>query len=64
MTAMSTILDRAAVLAIGIFIGISIRGGEVDPAAIPIYAAAGILIIAARLAVVRYREKKDAQRLG
>lgn len=62
MTAMVTILDRAAVLAIGIFIGTSIR--EFDPAAVPIYAVAGALIVVARFAVVRHREKKNAQRLG
>ncbi|HEY1302214.1 MAG TPA: hypothetical protein VGF24_01610 [Vicinamibacterales bacterium] len=59
---MSTILDRAAVLAIGILIGISIRGGEIDRAAISIYVVAGALIVVARLAVVRHREKKEAQR--
>jgi len=59
---MATILDRAAVLVIGIFIGTNVR--EIDPAAIPIYAVAATLIIVVRFAVVRHREKKDAQRLG
>ena len=61
---MATYLDRAATMAVGVFVGIGISRAEIDPAAIPFYGVGIVLILLARFAVIRHRDKQAAERLG
>lgn len=61
---MAAYVDRAAVLAVGVFVGIGISRSGIDPAAIPLYVLAVGLILVARFAVIRYRDKRAAERFS
>ena len=54
-----TYIERAALIGLGLWLGIAVSRTEFEPAALPIYAVAVVLLIAARTAVVRYRDRKD-----
>jgi len=52
-----TIIERAAVLGIGLWLGIAVSRTDFEPGALPIYGIAAGLIIAARMVVIRRRER-------
>ena len=54
-----TNIERAALIGVGLWLGIAVGRTEFEPAALPVYAIAAVLLIAARLTVSRYRDRKS-----
>ena len=57
--AMSTYLERIVLVGVGVWLGTALSRTSFDMAAVPLYIAASILILLARLMVDRRREKKS-----
>ena len=56
---MSTYFERAALIGVGIVIGLALSRTTFDTAAVPIYVVASAAILGARWAVDRHRERKS-----
>jgi len=56
---MSTYLERIVLVGVGVWLGTALSRTSFDMAAVPLYIAASILILLARLMVDRRREKKS-----
>ncbi len=52
-------IERAALVGVGVWIGIAVSRTEFEAAALPIYAVAAVLLWVGRRAVVRYRDRRD-----
>ena len=55
-----TYIERAALIGVGMWLGIAVTRTPFETAALPVYAIGGVMIIVARMAVVRYRETRRA----
>jgi len=55
-----TYIERGALVGFGLWLGIAVSRTQFEAAALPIYAIACALIIASRMAVVRYRKMRQA----
>jgi hypothetical protein len=58
---MTTYLERATLIGVGIFVGLALGRTPFEAAAIPVYVVAVSLIIAARWAVDRWRGRRPQQ---
>lgn len=57
-----TYIERVALVGFGMWLGIAVSRTEFETAALPVYVIAGALIIAGRMAMVRYRDRRDMPR--
>ena len=58
---MNKIVERVALLGIGLWLGMAVSRTEWEPAALPLYAASTALILLGRRAFVRYRDRRDVR---
>jgi RNase P protein component len=54
-----TIIERTALLGIGLWLGLAVSRTQFESAALPIYVVVAVLIVTARMAVVRHRARRD-----
>ena len=54
----NNIIERVALLGVGLWLGIAASRTEWEPGAFPLYAASVTVILLGRWAVVRYRERR------
>ena len=56
-------IERAALIGVGMWLGIAVSRTPFETAALPIYAVSAVLLVAGRMAVVRYRDRRDTNHL-